>query len=240
MLSCSLLRFQSSSSSPSAPSASSIPDPSMGKLPDKSFDSTGNVHRSGGFFRRVQKSFGFAATYAQNKPIRFTGWVVVFFASIFWYEANVTHGGRVRSWSHSSNEYQIDDSEEGRNVRRIKAEKVVAVSSNQGASSSSSSSSSTASATTTKTPQPETKSNVKPKPRLAGYEEGGDNFARPSSTLFVTRGHVQEKENNWNVRNHERNWSILAQDHYKQKDSYAYRLERSKDDDFGRHASKPQ
>ena len=224
MLSRSIFRYQQQQ--PPSAAASSIPDPSMGKVPEKNMDTTGNVHRTGGVFRRIQKAVGHVITYAQQKPMRFTGWVIVFFASVFWYEANITHGGRVRSWSHSKNEYQIDDSEEGRKVRRVKAERVVSP--------------------REKALMMEAEKNgtsaekKKDKPRLAGYEEGGDNFQRPPSTMFVTRGHLQEKENNWNVRNHERNWSILAQDHYKQKDSYAYRLERSKDDDFGRLASKQQ
>ena len=219
MLSRSLFRLQQQQS----PSSSSIPDPSMGKVAEKVADTTGNAARTGGFFRRLQKAVGFMITYAQNKPVRFSGWVFLFFASIFWYEANVTHGGRVRSWSHSKNEYQIDDSEEGRKVRKVKAEKVVSPR-EQAAM------------------MEETKGTEKRKiPQLPGNEEGGqNNFQRPASTMYVTRGHLQEKENNWNVRNHERNWSILAQDHYKQKDSFAYRLERSKDDDFGRHAAKQQ
>ena len=57
---------------------------------------------------------------------------------------------------------------------------------------------------------------------------------RQSSTMKVTQGHISVREGHWQIRNAERNWSIMAQDIQKQKDSTPYRLERSKDDDFGR------
>lgn len=57
------------------------------------------------------------------------------------------------------------------------------------------------------------------------------------STMKVTCGHLALREGHWAIRNTERNWSIMAQDMQKQKDSTAYRLERSKDDDFGRLTS---
>jgi hypothetical protein len=65
------------------------------------------------------------------------------------------------------------------------------------------------------------------------FEESGKH-----TTLMVGQGHLQARSVHWNVRNHERNWSILAQDQQKQKDDYHYRLERSRDDDFGRLATR--
>lgn len=59
-----------------------------------------------------------------------------------------------------------------------------------------------------------------------------------SSTMMVTSEQLAQREPHWNVRNNERNWSIMARDQQKQKDSYLYRLDRSRDDDFGRNAGK--
>lgn len=67
--------------------------------------------------------------------------------------------------------------------------------------------------------------------------EGGDEDYS-NATLVVTPGQLAQREGYWKVRNNERNWSILAQDMQRQRDDYAYRLERSKDDDYGRHSSK--
>lgn len=68
-------------------------------------------------------------------------------------------------------------------------------------------------------------------------ELSGMNRAQ-SSTMMVTAEQLNKREPHWNVRNNERNWSIMARDQQKQKDSYLYRLDRSRDDDFGRNASK--
>nr|CCC94149.1 conserved hypothetical protein [Trypanosoma congolense IL3000] len=54
-------------------------------------------------------------------------------------------------------------------------------------------------------------------------------------TMKVTSGQLYVREPHWNIRNNERNWSILSRDHQQQKDHYWYRLERSRDDDFSRN-----
>eukprot|EP00388_Colpodella_angusta_P003327 GDKJ01011757.1.p1 GENE.GDKJ01011757.1~~GDKJ01011757.1.p1 ORF type:complete len:164 (-),score=12.42 GDKJ01011757.1:125-616(-) len=58
------------------------------------------------------------------------------------------------------------------------------------------------------------------------------------STMMVTSEQLEQREPHWNVRNNERNWSIMARDQQKQKDSYVYRNDRSRDDDFGRNSGK--
>eukprot|EP00758_Cryptobia_borreli_P001315 Tbor_TRINITY_DN2130_c0_g1::TRINITY_DN2130_c0_g1_i2::g.5503::m.5503 len=56
-----------------------------------------------------------------------------------------------------------------------------------------------------------------------------------NSCMLVTDMQLAAREPHWDLRNHERNWSILSRDQQKQKDSYTYRAERSRDDDFGRN-----
>ena len=58
------------------------------------------------------------------------------------------------------------------------------------------------------------------------------------STLHVSGGHLGARGGHWDVRNNERNWSIMAQDLQKQKDDYTYRSDRGRDDDFGRLSRK--
>lgn len=58
---------------------------------------------------------------------------------------------------------------------------------------------------------------------------------KPKSTMSVTSGQVDAREPHWDVRNHERNWSIMLQDQQRQKHELAYRRERSRDDDFSRN-----
>lgn len=54
--------------------------------------------------------------------------------------------------------------------------------------------------------------------------------------MNVIAGHLDHRENFWNLRNNERNWSIMAQDRQRQQDNYLYRKERAKDDDYGRQS----
>ncbi|KEG13986.1 hypothetical protein DQ04_00681100 [Trypanosoma grayi] len=56
-----------------------------------------------------------------------------------------------------------------------------------------------------------------------------------NTTMKVTSGQLYVREPHWNIRNNERNWSILARDQQQQKDHYWYRLERSREDDFARN-----
>lgn len=55
------------------------------------------------------------------------------------------------------------------------------------------------------------------------------------TTMRVTSGQLYVREPHWNIRNNERNWTILARDQQQQKDHYWYRMERSRDDDFARN-----
>ncbi|EAN98022.1 hypothetical protein C3747_40g241 [Trypanosoma cruzi] len=55
------------------------------------------------------------------------------------------------------------------------------------------------------------------------------------TTMKVTSGQLYVREPHWNIRNNERNWTILARDQQQQKDHYWYRLERSREDDFARN-----
>ncbi|RNF04986.1 hypothetical protein TraAM80_04822 [Trypanosoma rangeli] len=56
-----------------------------------------------------------------------------------------------------------------------------------------------------------------------------------NTTIKVTNGQLYVREPHWNIRNNERNWTILARDQQQQKDHYWYRLERSREDDFARN-----
>lgn len=58
-----------------------------------------------------------------------------------------------------------------------------------------------------------------------------------SSAMVVTSSQLDAREPHWNLRMNEKNWSIMSRDMQKQKDSYVYRLDRSRDDDFGRNAA---
>jgi hypothetical protein len=80
------------------------------------------------------------------------------------------------------------------------------------------------------------KGNV-PSPNVSNhleYQVKPEEGKRTVQTLRVTPGHLQVRGGHWDVRNNERNWSIMAQDMQKQKDDFGYRSERSRDDDFGR------
>jgi hypothetical protein len=243
MLSRSLFRFNPVSSS----SNSSTTAAPCGVPPrEAAQDTTGNNIRNGGFYRQFTGAVSRISNYASEKPYRFSIFALLFVGAIFWYEANVTHGGRVKSFSHN-HEYALDTSEEGQKTRRIKAEKVLspqerlylqkkeeallaAAAKNGNTTKTATDKNNDSSSTSSKT------SSNADEPRA--HEDQLMQQRYPASTLFVTRGHLQEKESSWNVRNHERNWSIMAQDLFKQKDSYVYRMERSKDDDFGRHATR--
>lgn len=218
-----LLHQQQQATSTAAAAAAS--DAPCGIPSEKFADTTGNSARIGGLFRRVEATGGEINKYAQLHPFRFSAFCVLFVGAIFYYEANVTHGGRIKSFSHD-HEYQVDTSSEGQQTRRVKAEKILSPKERQ-----------------------EIEDKLQRKRMLEEAKARGEDVdprleaeftkhRNPGGTLLVTRGHLQDKESSWNVRNHERNWSILAQDHFKQKDNYMYRLERSKDDDFGRHSGK--
>ena len=71
----------------------------------------------------------------------------------------------------------------------------------------------------------------------AAYEIELEKTARAKhSAMVVTSSQLDAREPHWNLRMNEKNWSIMARDMQKQKDSYVYRVERSRDDDFGRNA----
>ncbi|GET91780.1 hypothetical protein, conserved [Leishmania tarentolae] len=56
-----------------------------------------------------------------------------------------------------------------------------------------------------------------------------------NTTMLVRSGQLEVRAPHWEIRNSERNWSILSRDQQQQKDHYWYRLERSREDDFGRN-----
>ncbi|KAH9578313.1 hypothetical protein LSM04_001814 [Trypanosoma melophagium] len=68
---------------------------------------------------------------------------------------------------------------------------------------------------------------------IDGEKEYLKNFG--NTTMRVTNGQLYVREPHWNIRNNERNWTILARDQQQQKDHYWYRLERSREDDFARN-----
>jgi hypothetical protein len=227
MFSRSFFRFQQQVSPTAAAGTTTTPEAPCGIPAAQAADTTGNSARIGGMGRRMQASVGHVIKYAEKHPYRFTAYTLLFFGSIFFYEANVTHGGRVKSFSHE-HEYNLDISKEGQTARKIKAEKVLSAKEK------------TVLEERAKLQQQVEEAKARGETIDPRLEAEFQKHRNPGGTLLVTRGHLAEKENSWNVRNHERNWSILAQDHFKQKDSYVYRLERSKDDDFGRHAGKAQ
>jgi hypothetical protein len=56
--------------------------------------------------------------------------------------------------------------------------------------------------------------------------------------MIVTPQQLSERKNYWDVRSNERNWSLVSRDMQRQQDEYAYRMERSKDNDWERHSSR--
>ncbi|KAK7198848.1 hypothetical protein NESM_000850900 [Novymonas esmeraldas] len=56
-----------------------------------------------------------------------------------------------------------------------------------------------------------------------------------NTTMVVRSGQLDVRAPHWEIRNNERNWSILSRDQQQQKDHYWYRLERSREDDFARN-----
>lgn len=56
-----------------------------------------------------------------------------------------------------------------------------------------------------------------------------------NTTMLVRSGQLEVRAPHWEIRNNERNWSILSRDQQQQKDHYWYRLERSREDDFARN-----
>lgn len=70
----------------------------------------------------------------------------------------------------------------------------------------------------------------------AAYDIEIEKTARAKhSAMVVTSSQLDAREPHWNLRMNEKNWSIMSRDMQKQKDSYLYRIERSRDDDFGRN-----
>ena len=57
-------------------------------------------------------------------------------------------------------------------------------------------------------------------------------------TVMLNATNADERDFYWQVRNNERNWSIMHRDMQRQKDSYVYRHARSQDDDYGRQVTK--
>lgn len=55
------------------------------------------------------------------------------------------------------------------------------------------------------------------------------------TTMLVRSGQLAVRAPHWDIRNNERNWSILSRDQQQQKDHYWYRRERSREDDFARN-----
>lgn len=55
------------------------------------------------------------------------------------------------------------------------------------------------------------------------------------TTLIVRSGQLLVRNPHWDLRNSERNWSILSRDQQQQKDHFWYRNDRSKDDDYARN-----
>jgi hypothetical protein len=53
--------------------------------------------------------------------------------------------------------------------------------------------------------------------------------------LYVRGSQLDRRENTWALRMQERNWSVLQRDQQRQKDEYAYRKDRSRDNDYNRH-----
>lgn len=56
-----------------------------------------------------------------------------------------------------------------------------------------------------------------------------------NTTMLVRSGQLAVRAPHWEIRNNERNWSVLSRDQQQQKDHYWYRLERSREDDFARN-----
>ena len=53
-------------------------------------------------------------------------------------------------------------------------------------------------------------------------------------TAVVSTGECNNRQDSWELRNMERNYSIMTQDHHRQLDDVKYRYERSKDNDYSR------
>lgn len=55
-------------------------------------------------------------------------------------------------------------------------------------------------------------------------------------TMLVRNQQLMAREPHWEVRMAERNYSVMSRDQQMQQDHVWYRLDRSRDDDFGRNA----
>lgn len=185
--------------------------------PSASFDRAAEATASA--FGRTMKRLRRHFTMYPYRTLASMGLVV---GAIWYYEVKYVHDNRVYSPAHSQ-EYEMASTPEERDARRrVRAQRVptpqelAAAAKENGAESIAD--------------------------RVARLERHKKEGKQPKeddvNTLFVTNGHLQTKEGTWGLRNTERNWSILAQDQFKQKDDYYYRLERSKDDDYGRLSAK--
>ena len=144
-------------------------------------------------------------------------------AATIYYEANYTHRGRVLSpYVNNHLEYDTykDTSSEEENAVRAQQQNVARM--------------------VQATMQKEMEAIDDPELRLemkhAVHEQQSKLATLGNSTMKVTSGQIAMRGPHWDIRTTEKNWSILARDQQHQKDSYTYRLERSKDDDYGRNS----
>mmetsp|Transcript_8826 Transcript_8826/g.11864 ORF Transcript_8826/g.11864 Transcript_8826/m.11864 type:complete len:140 (+) Transcript_8826:78-497(+) len=68
---------------------------------------------------------------------------------------------------------------------------------------------------------------LKPEPVESGKRSG--------VYSMISLGDLDNRQDAWSLRNLERNYSIMTQDHFRQTDDAKYRWERSKDNDYLRH-----
>lgn len=195
----------------------------------------------------ASKSIYQITDYVQRNPFRSflmgCGTVV----GLVYYDARVRHRDRVVSPNIKNNleydTYDIRDAKERERITSfVPASDAAAAAANATSAGSSAAAPMSAHDTLTsnlhKIAMQEKDPFVRAEMLRAIERETSDMNRAQSATMMVTSDQLNKREPHWNVRNNERNWSVMARDQQKQKDSYVYRLDRSRDDDFGRNSSK--
>jgi hypothetical protein len=186
-----------------------------------------------GIFTAFARAFRRAGNYFQRHPVRSTAMCVAAVGSIWYYEVHIVHGNRVYAPAHGQ-EFELTLSQAERDARASARQRVKAVKVPSAAEMAAAVEGKDGVSVQQRVEDLERRQRLMKTEGAKDPEEDRTDLA----TMHVTNGHLQAKEGTWALRNMERNWSIIAQDQFKQKDDYHYRMERSKDDDYGRLAAK--
>jgi hypothetical protein len=174
----------------------------------------------------LSRSLGRVRTYFSNHPYKGSLAVLAMMGSMYVYEVNVVHRNQVMSLTGSV--YETGSDEERARRRRVKAELVPRVSEGDIDQET----------MRRRVADFERARRAMEQQRVAGDGSHADPAeGLQASIVSVTPGHLQSREGTWRLRFAETNFSILAQDQFRQKDSASYRNIRSQDDDYGRRSA---